>query len=581
MQVGQTIRSRYRIIKYLSGGGFGSTYLAEDMDAPTLPKPKVVIKRLHPSVATPKVKELFEKEAQILYELGKNYDRVPRVSAYFEDNGDFFLVQDFIDGADLTTEIGLGKRWDEKKALAFLDEMLEILIFIQKQGIIHRDIKPANIMRRYADNKFVLIDFGAVKQIRQSQIEVGQASYTVAIGTEGYMPSEQANFRPCLGSDIYSLGITVIQSLMGINDPRNLNRDVNTGELVWRSQVGQISDQFAEVLDKMVRDHFSQRYPDAAAVKEALLKTIVAPPPPPPDNRRRRFLQLLGLGGTAFVGAVLLNSPKSKLINTPIPSQSSPTTSFQNYSESLPNGVNLTMIAVRGGKFKMGAPSGVGADQEKPQHDVSLSEFYIGQYEVTQSQWFALMGNYEGEVVDGKTFRQGFSDHLSSEYKDAQLPIVNVNWHDAREFCRRLSQLTGKAYRLPTEAEWEYAARGGSQSRNYIYAGSNNPDEVGWYGKNSGYRLHPVGQKRANEIGLYDMSGNVYEWCEDGHHQSYSGKPQDLQEHGNQAWDESTKSRVIRGGSWIDLDGYSSRSTARSKSDTITRIVEIGFRVVV
>jgi len=152
------------------------------------------------------------------------------------------------------------------------------------------------------------------------------------------------------------------------------------------------------------------------------------------------------------------------------------------------------MVFVEGGTFMMGATSEQESDAfdwEKPAHRVTLSDFYIGKYEVTQAQWKAVMGSNP------------------SYFKGDNLPVERVSWGDCQEFIRKLNERTGLTFRLPTEAEWDYAARGGNRSRGYKYSGSDDPDEVAWYWDNSGIKTHPVGQKRANELGLYDMSGNV------------------------------------------------------------------------
>ena len=165
------------------------------------------------------------------------------------------------------------------------------------------------------------------------------------------------------------------------------------------------------------------------------------------------------------------------------------------------NGVKFQMVKIQGGTFQMGATSEQGNDvsiNEKPIHSVTLSDYHIGQTQVTQELWQAVMGSNP------------------SEFKgDSQCPVENVSWNDCMEFIAKLNRLTGKNFRLPTEAEWEYAARGGSKSKGYKYSGSNNPDAVAWYDDNSGDKTHPVATKQANESGLYDMSENVWEWCYD------------------------------------------------------------------
>ena len=191
------------------------------------------------------------------------------------------------------------------------------------------------------------------------------------------------------------------------------------------------------------------------------------------------------------------------------------------------NGVSFDMMYVKGGTFTMGATSEQGSEadsDEKPTHSVTLSSFYICKYEVTQAVWEAVMGS-------NPSYRKG-----------ANLPVESVSWDDCQTFIRKLNALTGKNFRLPTEAEWEFAARGGNNSRGYKYAGSNNIETVAWYQGNSGNKTHVVGTKSPNELGLYDMSGNVWEWCQD-RYGSYSGASQT-----NPTGASSGSNRVLRGG---------------------------------
>ena len=200
------------------------------------------------------------------------------------------------------------------------------------------------------------------------------------------------------------------------------------------------------------------------------------------------------------------------------------------------NGVTFTMVAVQGGTFTMGATSEQGSDAfdtEKPAHRVTLSDYYIGQTEVTQALWQAVMGSNP------------------SNWKGDNLPVEEVSWNDCQQFITKLNQLTGKKFRLPTEAEWEYAARGGNKSRGYKYAGSNDIGSVAWYDGNSGSKTHPVGQKQANELGIYDMAGNVYEWCQDWSDKEYYSKSPST----NPCNNTSASGRVFRGG-----NGWSSRA---------------------
>ena len=221
------------------------------------------------------------------------------------------------------------------------------------------------------------------------------------------------------------------------------------------------------------------------------------------------------------------------------------------------DGVEIEMIAVEGGTFTMGATSEQGSDSfdnESPTHIVTLSSYYIGKTEVTQKQWQNVMGSNP------------------SYSKGDNLPVEKVSWKDCQEFISKLNQMTGKQYRLPTEAEWEYAARGGNKSRGYKYAGSNDNGSVAWYWDNSGSKTHPVGTKQANELGLYDMSGNVYEWCQD-RYGSYSSSAQT-----NPTEPSSGSSRVLRGGSWHHAARYC-RVSCRLNHNPAGRSNSIGLRL--
>ncbi|MBR4156726.1 MAG: SUMF1/EgtB/PvdO family nonheme iron enzyme [Bacteroidales bacterium] len=217
-------------------------------------------------------------------------------------------------------------------------------------------------------------------------------------------------------------------------------------------------------------------------------------------------------------------------------------------------GVSFTMIAVEGGTFKMGATSEQGSDDEKPVHNVTLSDYYIGETEVTQELWQAVMGTNP------------------SYSKGNKKPVEKVSWDDCQEFIRKLNQLTGMNFRLPTEAEWEYAARGGNKSKGYKYSGSNTIDNVAWYTSNSGSKTHDVKTKQSNELGIYDMSGNVWEWCQD-RYGSYSSSSQT-----NPTGSSSGSYRVLRGGCWGGSAG-SCRVSYRYYFSPDDRYYNLGLRL--
>ena len=240
------------------------------------------------------------------------------------------------------------------------------------------------------------------------------------------------------------------------------------------------------------------------------------------------------------VGAGIVNQQQSEnqqSSNTYVASSSNnssgtPSVASASNAISIPvkDGISIEMVKVEAGTFMMGATSKMkhSYDWEKPVHQVTLTnDYYMGKYEVTQALWQAVMGSNP------------------SNFKGDNLPVETVSWNDCQKFISKLNSLTGRKFRLPTEAEWEYAARGGKKSRGYQYSGSSNISDVAWYYGNSDIKPHTVGTKQANELGIYDMSGNVWEWCQD-RYGSYSSSSQT-----NPTGSDSGSVRVYRGGGWF------------------------------
>ncbi len=267
--LGKILVSRYKISEELGRGGFGQTFIAEDMHLPG--HPKCVIKQLKPrdthTFVLESARKLFDREAQTLYKLG-NHSQIPSLLAHFEYETEFYLAQEMIEGNVLSREITSGKQLNEAYVLWLLQEVLEVLAFVHTQNVIHRDIKPSNLIKRFADGKIVLIDFGAVKETSlQTSGSQEHTSITVTIGSPGYMPDEQANGRPKFASDIYATGMMCIHALTGVT-PSQMPEDQKTGEIVWRDLVPHLNSELANFLDKMTRPHFSQRFQNGT---EALL----------------------------------------------------------------------------------------------------------------------------------------------------------------------------------------------------------------------------------------------------------------------------------------------------------------------
>ena len=236
------------------------------------------------------------------------------------------------------------------------------------------------------------------------------------------------------------------------------------------------------------------------------------------------------------------------------------------------NGVSFTMVKVEGGTFQMGdtpeqGAQGIDTTNERPVHSVTLSDFYIGETEVTQALWQAVMG-------DNPSFNKGTESYPSHIGDDN--PVDNLCWRQCDTFVQRLSSLTGRSFRMPTEAEWEFAARGGNKSNGYRYSGSDSINEVAWYLDNSGNTTHPVKQKKPNELGLYDMSGNVREFCSDWYgHTFYSDSAALVN---NPQGPAKGSYRVSRGGCWL-YSANDSRVSKRGEDSESHKYFINGFRL--
>ncbi|BAZ39533.1 serine/threonine protein kinase [Calothrix sp. NIES-4101] len=537
--------------------------------------------------------------------------QIPKLSEHFQENSEFYLVQEFIDGKDLSYEIIPGEKLSEADTIQLLQEILEVLAVIHQNNVIHRDIKPANIMRR-SDGKIILIDFGAVKEIKSLSMSQGQVTSTIAIGTPGYMPSEQALGQPKLCSDVYAVGILGIYALTGIQ-PHQLPKDPKNDEIIWRNW-GNVSEKTAKVLDGMVRYRSGERYPTATQALEAVaglrakpkVKTQQTFTQPGTDISRRQTLKTLGWVGAGFGLAVVAGrismwdtqKGNSGILGKSDSSSTTPSNlSLQSFSfktvtvdakgnitnprnlqarylaEDLGNGVILEMVQIPGGTFTMGSPESEAerSTNESPQRQVTVPGFFMGRYVVTQAQYQAIMGNNP------------------ARFKGANKPVENVYWDDAVEFCQKLSQKTGRTYRLPSEAEWEYACRAGTTTPFY-FGETITTDLANYNGTATPYGSAPqgvyrketteVGQFPPNAFGLYDMHGNVWEWCEDVWNDNYNQAPTDgsarLSGNDNQR-------KVLRGGSWF-YEPSLCRSASRysfNRAERANILYDVGFRMVV
>jgi serine/threonine protein kinase, bacterial len=279
------LNNRYQILRELADGGFGKTFLAEDTLMPS--GRRCVVKQLKPIGADPQiaqwVQDKFQREAALLEDLGDRNDQIPRLYAYFSEDSNFYLVEEWVQGQTLTDKVKQEGMLSETKVKDILVDVLRVLEYIQGKGIIHRDIKPDNIILRFADGKPVLIDFGAVKETMGTVItSSGRSTSSVIIGTPGYMPSEQSAGRPVFASDLYSLGLAAIYLLTN-RQPQELQTDVQTGNIMWRQYAPNISSSFAEIIDRAIQPHARDRYLNAKSMLEAV-QSISATPSTVPDT---------------------------------------------------------------------------------------------------------------------------------------------------------------------------------------------------------------------------------------------------------------------------------------------------------
>ncbi|MEH2292818.1 serine/threonine-protein kinase [Nostoc sp.] len=267
----ELFRDRYEILQILGRGGFGITFLAKNAILPG--NPLCVIKQLCPKVTNPQSWQRacmrFEKEARTLGKLG-SHSQIPMLLDYFQSNGEFFLIQEYVPGLTLAREVRQTGIKSEASVKQFLQELLPVLQYIHKHQVIHRDIKPQNLLRCEYDGRVVLIDFGAVKEqlIDVCENSINQAANTNFIGTRGFAPPEQFSLRPVYASDIYALGVTCIYMLTA-KSPLEFEYDANTGEICWQKEV-KISYSFAQILGKMVKVALNDRFKTADEVMKAL-----------------------------------------------------------------------------------------------------------------------------------------------------------------------------------------------------------------------------------------------------------------------------------------------------------------------
>lgn len=534
-QAGQSLyRNRYTVQGKLGSGGFGITYLVKDGKGR-----EWVVKTLKDEVMTneeyadyrDKYLRDFKDEAFRLAIC--RHRHIVQIENSFTHQDFPCILMEYIQGIDLWQRLKKQGALSEAEAVRYIRQIGEALIVVHDKGLLHRDLKPHNIMVRPTQDEAVLIDFGIAREFISDLTQ----THSIAL-TPGFAPIEQYDEQGHRGeyTDVYALAATFVTLITGSPPPPSFMR--------------------------AVRDRFQVPTGVSAAVQKAIQEGMAVQP----EERTQTvedWLDLLQVSTPSFGGM-----------------------QKQELRFDLGQDTSLELVQIPAGKFMMGSND---YDNEKPIHEVTVPAFLMGKYPVTNAQWEAVMGTKPSEKYDIK-------------FQDKNQPVIGVSWGDCQEFCKKLSAKIRKEFRLPSEAEWEYACRGGTQTKYYFGDEAGELGKYAWYGDNSGTQIldsdrlwrenygeywqrltdnknstHPVGEKIPNVWGLYDMHGNVWEWCSDIYHENYTDVPAD-----GSSWETGTVKnyRAHRGSSWY-LFAACCRSASRLGSSADNRYNVIGFRLVV
>jgi formylglycine-generating enzyme required for sulfatase activity len=541
----------------------------------------------------------------------------------FEDNQTAYTVMEYVQGETIKQLVQHKGALSEQVAMKLLLQLLDAVEELHNKDMLHRDIKPDNVLIT-PEGRVVLIDFGSAREFAE-----GKTTTQTAMLTPGYAPIEQYSNRAQRGTytDIYALGATLYYMLTGEKPIAATDRNLEAIQPPHALN-NKVSEQISSAVMLAIELKPENRFQSVAEMREALQtlqqrkqnkpkvptepkkqKPQEAAKAPEPGKNRKGLYAIVALaliigafGIYYFTITINIAKPETVMPKEPIETETEETgpteaeieqanrqrelerkrheeemerqrqederkkqeeekkkrEQQQNGSSAIPQLQN-NMVYVAGGTFTMGCTSEQinCMDDEKPPHQVTLASFSINKFEVTQSEWKVVM------------------ESNPSHFRGCDnCPVENVSWWDVQKFILKLNQLTGNNYRLPTEAEWEFAARGGNYSKGYRYSGSNSIRDVAWYGDefpnprgdgNSADKTHPVGQKQPNELGLYDMSGNVNEWCSNKYY-SYR-------------MDDSSYINMVRGGSF-SLSWYDQRVSSRWSVFQEYKLNHIGFRLV-
>jgi len=481
----------WELVQLVGMGGFGEVWQVQH--------PKLLDKYAVKFCLDENSAKSLQREVRTLFELRKKLPKHPHIVELVELNLDhepYWLAFEFVEGGTLDA-LMRAKSFSWQEALAILQPLIAGMAAVHDAGIVHRDLKPANILLT-ADGRAKITDFGIGKVLTETQPQSRLTQGTfLGAGSFGYMSPEQAEGKPAHSSDdVYALAVILLQMLTSsLQSPRFVHRTIT------RLSVPQ-------------------------ALQTILLNCLEEPRESRIQTARELLIKLESLQETPVV-------PRVEVKETPPPQPIVSIQPGQVFQDKLKDGgLGPKVVWLPKGKFKMGSNEN---DYEKPIHEVTIDyEFGVGQYQVTFVEY---------DKFCDATKREKPSD---SGWGRGNRPVINVSWNDAKAYVKWLSEQTDQQYRLLSEAEWEYACRAGSTGKYCFGNDVNQLWNYGWYRDNSGKTTHPVGEKKANKFGLYDMHGNVWEWCEDVGHENYDGAPVD-----GSAWVSGDRElRRLRGGSW-------------------------------
>jgi serine/threonine protein kinase len=525
---------KYEIGEVVGRGGMATVYRAVQKNLNRTVALKVIHQNL---VHDTEFVARFIREAQVSASLSH-----PNIVTVY-DAGSLgsvhYMVMEYLDGEDLHQKVNREGSLREAEVKEWAMKISNALDHIHNKGLLHRDIKSSNIFIT-TEGRPVLMDFGIAHAANGTKL----TQTGTIIGTPEYMSPEQAQGKPMdARSDLYSLGIILYECLTGCVPFKGDNPLTTIHKVIYEIPASiqfinpTVSIQFDEIIKKLLTKESGSRFQSSLDLWRAL--------------EHKSVLQTYDLNTNVenLETRKIETSPNQKLIvnyNTKPKNQNS-------FSSS---GLlkKLGLVFIEGGKFLMG--DNHGETDEIPAHEVDLDSFYIGKYAFSEGQLFKIYPD--------------LMDCINTEF-----PLVGIRFQEVITLINVLNEKSGMNFRLPTEAEWEFAAKGGIFSKNYIYSGSNSINDVAWYNRNSNNKIQKNGLKAPNELGLYDMSGNAFEWCSD----IYSSKYYSKSAYKNPKGPLEGNSHVIRGGSFAYNENFC-RSAYRIEWEEEDDCYDIGFRLV-